>query len=344
MLSIFGTLVQSWLWNSQLNPAVLLCRPLYVTVVYQGKCSHCMRVGVAVPLSGTVSRLRQAVAQETKIPAQQVRPHLKLSSLCSCWQTRISNLVFVGFLIPRHCLDCSHWNVLRWLSSLLLRRWRRPRDHSGEWLHLCFWDTRAVQTGADPLQAMWYDILFTHSLSQCSGLTKTGKMFHFWEGKAACWIDFWKHFTREHVGFFPPTWTFSVYISGSPHANLNQNNLKYGTDNNRMATQIQEPTTPPQSPNKNSGQAEKIVLLVCNRACAGQQGRRCFNGQSCVRIANLIHKSSKTCCFSISYRFGNPFILYLERTVTWDVLQKEILEKMRRVLRPGVFVQVHIKT
>lgn len=43
-----------------------------MTVVYQGKCSHCMRVGVAVPLSGTVSRLRQAVAQETKIPSQQV--------------------------------------------------------------------------------------------------------------------------------------------------------------------------------------------------------------------------------------------------------------------------------
>lgn len=55
-----------------INFIFLCCRPLYVTVVYQGKCSHCMRVGVAVPLSGTVSRLRQAVAQETKIPAQQV--------------------------------------------------------------------------------------------------------------------------------------------------------------------------------------------------------------------------------------------------------------------------------
>lgn len=64
-------------------------------------------------------------------------------------------------------------------------------------------------------------------------------------------------------------------LSGSPHANLNQNNLKYaGTDNIRISTQIQERTSPPQSPNKNSGQAEKIVLLVCNRACAGQQGRR----------------------------------------------------------------------
>ncbi|KAF7237465.1 Ubiquitin carboxyl-terminal hydrolase 31, partial [Varanus komodoensis] len=46
-------------------------RPLYVTVVYRGKCSHCMRIGVAVPLSGTVARLREAVARETKIPTKQ---------------------------------------------------------------------------------------------------------------------------------------------------------------------------------------------------------------------------------------------------------------------------------
>ncbi|ELW66295.1 Ubiquitin carboxyl-terminal hydrolase 31 [Tupaia chinensis] len=47
-------------------------RPLYVTVVYQGKCSHCMRIGVAVPLSGTVARLREAVSMETKIPTDQI--------------------------------------------------------------------------------------------------------------------------------------------------------------------------------------------------------------------------------------------------------------------------------
>lgn len=41
-----------------------------------------------------------------------------------------------------------------------------------------------------------------------------------------------------------------------------------------------------------------------------------------------------------SSRFGHPFVLYLERTVTWDVLQKEILEKMRHLLRPGVYIQV----
>ncbi|XP_004571419.1 ubiquitin carboxyl-terminal hydrolase 31 [Maylandia zebra] len=195
-------------------------RPLYVTVVYQGKCSHCMRVGVAVPLSGTVSRLRQAVAQETKIPAQQIV---------------LTEMYYDGFH-RSFCDDDDDLEIIQESDSI---------------------------------------------------------------------------FAFETPELFRPEQIRSKRC-GSPHANLNQNNLKYGTDNNRMATQIQEPTTPPQSPNKNSGQAEKIVLLVCNRACAGQQGRR----------------------------FGNPFILYLERTVTWDVLQKEILEKMRHVLRPGVFVQV----
>ena len=47
-------------------------------------------------------------------------------------------------------------------------------------------------------------------------------------------------------------------------------------------------------------------------------------------------KRSALCCC----RFGLPFVLYMERTVTWDVLQKEILEKMRHLLRPGVYIQV----
>uniref|UniRef100_A0A3Q1IVS2 ubiquitinyl hydrolase 1 n=1 Tax=Anabas testudineus TaxID=64144 RepID=A0A3Q1IVS2_ANATE len=185
-------------------------RPLYVTVVYQGKCSHCMRVGVAVPLSGTVSRLRQAVAQETKIPAQQIV---------------LTEMYYDGFH-RSFCDDDDDLEIIQESDSI---------------------------------------------------------------------------FAFETPELFRPEQIRSK--RGSPHANLNQNNLKYGTDNNRISTQIQEPTTPPQSPNKNSGQAEKIVLLVCNRACAGQQGRR----------------------------FGNPFILYLERTVTWDILQKEILEKMRHL-------------
>lgn len=45
---------------------------MYVTVVYQGKYSHCMRIGVAVPLHSTVYRLRDAVSRETKIPMDQV--------------------------------------------------------------------------------------------------------------------------------------------------------------------------------------------------------------------------------------------------------------------------------
>ncbi|XP_062331268.1 ubiquitin carboxyl-terminal hydrolase 31-like [Osmerus eperlanus] len=197
-------------------------RPLYVTVVYQGKCSHCMRVGVAVPLSSTVSRLRKAVAQETKIPTEQIV---------------LTEMYFDGF----HRSFCNDED-----------------------------DLEIIQES---------DSIFAF---------ETPELFR-------------PEQIRSQRG-----------VVGSPHVNLNQNNLKYGTDNNRMSSQIQEAVTPPQSPNKNSGQADKIVLLVCNRACAGQQGRR----------------------------FGNPFVLYLERTVTWDVLQKEILEKMRHLLRPGVHVQV----
>ncbi|XP_076008186.1 ubiquitin carboxyl-terminal hydrolase 31-like [Genypterus blacodes] len=195
-------------------------RPLYVTVVYQGKCSHCMRVGVAVPLSGTVSRLRQAVAQETKIPSQQIV---------------LTEMYYDGFH-RSFCDDDDDLEIIQESDSI---------------------------------------------------------------------------FAFETPELFRPEQIRSKR-GGSPHANLNQNNLKYATDNNRLPAQIQEPSSPPPSPNKNTGQAEKIVLLVCNRACAGQQGRR----------------------------FGNPFMLYLERTVTWDVLQKEILEKMRQISRPGVLVQV----
>lgn len=39
-------------------------------------------------------------------------------------------------------------------------------------------------------------------------------------------------------------------------------------------------------------------------------------------------------------RFGLPFVLHLEKTVAWDLLQKEILEKMKYFLRPTVCIQV----
>eukprot|EP00063_Salmo_salar_P039485 XP_014014320.1 PREDICTED: ubiquitin carboxyl-terminal hydrolase 31-like isoform X1 [Salmo salar] len=195
-------------------------RPLYVTVVYQGKCSHCMRVGVAVPLSSTVSRLRNAVAQETKIPSEQIV---------------LTEMYSDGFH-RSFCDDDDDLEIIQESDSI---------------------------------------------------------------------------FAFETPELFRPEQIRSQ--RGSPHANLNQNNLKYGTDNNRLqvSTKMEESVTPPPSPIKISG-ADKIILLVCNRACAGQQGRR----------------------------FGHPFVLYLERTVTWDILQKEILEKMRHLLRPGVFVQV----
>lgn len=43
---------------------------------------------------------------------------------------------------------------------------------------------------------------------------------------------------------------------------------------------------------------------------------------------------------SVCARFGPPFVLHLERTVAWDLLQKEILEKMQCFLRPTVCIQV----
>lgn len=64
----------------------LSLRPLYVTVVYQGKYSHCMRIGVAVPLNSTVYRLRDAVSRETKIPMDQVLfPSLSDSAPDTLW-------------------------------------------------------------------------------------------------------------------------------------------------------------------------------------------------------------------------------------------------------------------
>ncbi|KPP72710.1 Ubiquitin carboxyl-terminal hydrolase 31-like, partial [Scleropages formosus] len=193
-------------------------RPLYVTVVYQGKRSHCMKIGVAVPLNSTVSRLREAVSKETKIPPDQIV---------------LTEMYYDGF----HRSFCDDDDDLDFIQES--------------------------------------DSIFAFETPEV--------------------------FRPEHIRS----------QRGSLHANLNQNNLKYGTEHNRTSSYIQGAVKPALGTNKNAGM-DKIILLVCNRACTGHQGRR----------------------------FGHPFVLYLERTVTWDVLQKEILEKMRHLLRPGVYIQV----
>ncbi|XP_067238592.1 ubiquitin carboxyl-terminal hydrolase 31 isoform X1 [Chanodichthys erythropterus] len=192
-------------------------RPLYVTVVYQGKYSHCMRIGVAVPLNSTVSRLREAVSRETKIPPDQFV---------------LTEMYYDGFH-RSFCDDDDDLDIIQESDSIF-----------------------AFET--------------------------------------------------------PETFRLENIRSkrGSLLANLNQNNLKYGAESSRTPSFMQGAMNPA-SPNKNTG-CEKMILLICNRACTGHQGRR----------------------------FGLPFVLYLERSVTWDVLQKEILEKMRHLLRPGVYIQV----
>ncbi|KAM8844568.1 ubiquitin carboxyl-terminal hydrolase 31 [Spinachia spinachia] len=194
-------------------------RPLYVTVVYQGKYSHCMRIGVAVPLNSTVFRLRDAVSRETKIPTDQFV---------------LTEMYYDGFH-RSFCDDDDDLDIIQESDSIF-----------------------AFETPE------------TFKLENIR--TKRGSLL----------------------------------------ANLNHNNLKYGTEISRTPSFMQGAVTPSTaSPNKNLG-PEKMILLVCNRACSGHQGKR----------------------------FGLPFVLYMERTVTWDALQKEILEKMRHLLRPGVYIQV----
>ncbi|KAG9349858.1 hypothetical protein JZ751_026211 [Albula glossodonta] len=188
--------------------------PLYVTVVYQGKCSHCMRIGVAVPLTSTVSRLREAVSQETKIPIDQ--PSRFKTALGPC--------------------------ALKAVTSA-----ERREPFVSERAH------------CDPTPTI---------RSLCLMLPAVTAL----------------------------------------HANLNQNNLKYGTENNRTSPYLKGAVKPGLTNNKNAG-ADKIILLVCNRACSGHQGRSV--GQ-CAQLASS----------------------------TVDGGGKEILEKMRHLLRPGVFIQV----
>ncbi|XP_054877560.1 ubiquitin carboxyl-terminal hydrolase 31 [Poeciliopsis prolifica] len=194
-------------------------RPLYVTVVYQGKYSHCMRIGVAVPLKSTVYRLRDAVSRETKIPMDQFV---------------LTEMYYDGFH-RSFCDDDDDLDIIQESDSIYA--FETPETFKLENLR-----------------------------------TKRGSLL----------------------------------------ANLNHNNLKYGAEISRTPSFMQGAMTPVTgSPNKNVG-PEKVILLVCNRACTGHQAKR----------------------------FGLPFVLYMERTVTWDALQKEILEKMRHLLRPGVYIQV----
>ncbi|XP_009466135.1 PREDICTED: ubiquitin carboxyl-terminal hydrolase 31 [Nipponia nippon] len=194
-------------------------RPLYITVVYQGKCSHCMRIGVAVPISGTVARLREAVSSETKIPTEQIV---------------LTEMYYDGF-------------------------------------HRSFCDT---------------DDLDTIHESDCI-------------------------FAFETPEIFRPE---GILSQRGIHVNNNLNNLKCGTEHSRTISYSQGTVKSGKLEQSSTKPAanEKIVLLVCNRACTGQQSKR----------------------------FGLPFVLHLEKTIAWDILQKEILEKMQYFLRPAACMQV----
>ncbi|XP_024600116.1 ubiquitin carboxyl-terminal hydrolase 31 [Neophocaena asiaeorientalis asiaeorientalis] len=97
------------------------------------------------------------------------------------------------------------------------------------------------------------------------------------------------------------------------HLNNNLNHLKFGLDHYRLSSSTQAAAKQGRADlTPTTAGSDKIVLLVCNRACTGQQGKR----------------------------FGLPFVLHLEKTIAWDLLQREILEKMKYFLRPTVGIQV----
>lgn len=76
--------------------------------------------------------------------------------------------------------------------------------------------------------------------------------------------------------------------AGSLLANLNQNNVKLGNDSPRTPSFMQGAVNPT-SPNKNAG-ADKMILLICNRACIGHQGRRLAQERQRLDFA-LLHRT-----------------------------------------------------
>lgn len=153
----------------------------------------------------------------------------------------------------------------------------------------------------------------------------------------ACRVDFWSNwwvFVCLLQGALTQistrtTWSMAPTITGYPHrsrsppARLRAPIRTVGRLRRSSCWCVTEPALDSRDAGiqKHSHQLKTLPQRILNKTDAGET------------VLSLLSPPS-------SHRFGNPFILYLERTVTWDVLQKEILEKMRHLLRPGVFVQV----
>lgn len=69
--------------NSPAVPdSVFVGRPLCVTLVFSSKGQRYLRVGLAVPLFGSVACLRRMVAEEGKLSLDQVTEHRTSSHIC----------------------------------------------------------------------------------------------------------------------------------------------------------------------------------------------------------------------------------------------------------------------
>ncbi|KAK2097698.1 Ubiquitin carboxyl-terminal hydrolase 31 [Saguinus oedipus] len=236
-------------------------RPLYVTVVYQGKCSHCMRIGVAVPLSGTVARLREAVSMETKIPTDQDegkgrKRGSKASVVSGANLIVLTEMYYDGF-------------------------------------HRSFCDTDDLET--------------VHE-SDCI-------------------------FAFETPEIFRPE---GILSQRGIHLNNNLNHLKFGLDYHRLSspTQTAAKQGKTDSPTTRAG-SDKIVLLVCNRACTGQQGKRknvcpfSLRVVSVVGITYLLPQEEQPLCHPTVERAlkscGPGGTAHVKLVVEWDKETRDFL-------------------
>lgn len=154
----------------------------------------------------------------------------------------------------------------------------------------------------------------------------------------ACWIDFWRslHDSKNLMWV-----TFSALLQGAHMQTSTRTTWSMAQIITGYLHKYKSLQPHLRVPIKIVGRLRRLSCWCVTEPVRDSKDAGASNEEQCFQICITIPKKALKLFLCFSCRFGNPFILYLERTVTWDVLQKEILEKMQHLLRPGVFVQVH---
>lgn len=126
--------------NSKFPCVSFSSRPLNVTLVFQSKSQRFVRVGLAVPLFSTVSKLREMVAEEGKISPDQVSQTI-VSHALLLWENSVFCDLNIHFLRLISLTDLfagnSGWTKPVRVPVLLLGWWGSEL-HCRRGQHLCF--------------------------------------------------------------------------------------------------------------------------------------------------------------------------------------------------------------